>query len=243
MTLGTLPAKPLNSRFNDSQWEAIHQRGGNILVSASAGSGKTTVLIERILNHLLTHYANMDQLLVSTFTEAAASEMKARMENRLKQAVNQTADRAEQAHLVSQLQLLPASHIRTLHSFCLQVIQQYFYIIDFDPSFRLLTDETQKSLLYQEVWQELMIDLAQDPDWQEKLFHLLAQFSPGPSDQGLYQLILDLYQFASSHPEPQVWLSQLADQALHFEDFAKTGLYRPSSCLNGRLVCHMLNIC
>ena len=88
MTLGTLPAKPLNSRFNDSQWEAIHQRGSNILVSASAGSGKTTVLIERILNHLLTHYANMDQLLVSTFTEAAASEMKARMENRLKQAVN-----------------------------------------------------------------------------------------------------------------------------------------------------------
>lgn len=226
MTLGTLPAKPINSRFNDSQWEAIHQRGSNILVSASAGSGKTTVLIERILNHLLTHYANMDQLLVSTFTEAAASEMKARMENRLKQAVNQTADRAEQAHLVSQLQLLPASHIRTLHSFCLQVIQQYFYIIDFDPSFRLLTDETQKSLLYQEVWQELMIDLAQDPDWQEKLFQLLAQFSPGPSDQGLYQLVLDLYQFASSHPEPQVWLSQLAQQALHFEDFAQTGLYQ-----------------
>ena len=71
-----LPIKPANSHFNDQQWQAIYQKGDNLLVAASAGSGKTSVLIERILQHLNSTYAEIDQLLVVTFTEAAALEIK-----------------------------------------------------------------------------------------------------------------------------------------------------------------------
>ena len=115
--MNIIEPKPVNSTYNDQQWQAIHQKGSNILVAASAGSGKTTVLIERILNHLLQEYAQLDELLVCTFTEAAANEMKQRMEARLKKALNQTNDKVIQQKLLQQLRLIPTAHIRTLHSF------------------------------------------------------------------------------------------------------------------------------
>lgn len=225
-----IPPKPKNSLFNDEQWQAIHQKGSNLLVAASAGSGKTTVLIERILNHIESKYAGLDELLVVTFTELAAKEMKERMEVRLKEAITDTVQAEVQQHYIDQIRKLPTAHIRTLHSFCLQVIQQFFYIIDFNPNFQLVTDETQKALIYQEVWQELYEKLEGEEETtfitQEAMAELLSQYASSRSDESLYDLVLDLYQFASAHPEPVQWLKQLDQTYLKFDDFTETKLYQ-----------------
>ena len=122
----------MSRQFNQQQLAAIEAKGSNILVSASAGSGKTTVLIERIIRHVLSDYASLDQLLVVTFTEMAANEMKERLEMALKQQINHSKDPELKRNLMRQLSILPEAHIRTLHSFCLTVIQQFFYLDDID---------------------------------------------------------------------------------------------------------------
>lgn len=229
----TIEIKPSNVQFNDEQWQAIHQKGSNILVAASAGSGKTTVLIERILNHLGNNYAELDELLVVTFTESAAKEMKERMENSLKKAVSKTSDPIHQRHLLQQINLLPTAHIRTLHSFCLQVIQQFFYVIDFNPSFQLLTDDTQKALIYQEVWQNLLSDILEGKlaseghhITKESLNELMNRFANARSDQALFDMVLDLYSFSSSHTEPTVWLASIHQLTADFEVFKASNLYQ-----------------
>ncbi|WP_241152357.1 helicase-exonuclease AddAB subunit AddA [Vaginisenegalia massiliensis] len=230
--MSPIPAKPSNVSFNDQQWEAIHARGNNILVSASAGSGKTTVLIERIMNHIVTGFANIDQLLVCTFTEMAAKEMKERMEVKLKQTISQTSDPVLQAHLLKQLQLLPNAHIRTLHSFCLQVIQEYFYLIDFNPSFRLQTDETQLHLIYETIWEQMLTDIftgIQSEPYiitKEDYVELLAIFGDGKSDIALFNLILRVYQFSCAHPEPLNWLRHFNQASLDIEQFSQSPLYQ-----------------
>lgn len=229
----TIEIRPANVQFNDEQWQAIHQKGSNILVAASAGSGKTTVLIERILSHLDNGYAELDQLLVVTFTESAAKEMKERMETSLKKAISKTSDPIHQRHLLQQINLLPTAHIRTLHSFCLQVIQQFFYIIDFNPSFQLLTDETQKTLIYQEVWQNVLSDILEEKIasktyqlTKESLGDLMNRFADARSDQALFEMVLDLYLFSSSHTEPTVWLANIHKLTEDFEVFKASELYQ-----------------
>ncbi|MBS4455920.1 helicase-exonuclease AddAB subunit AddA [Tuanshanicoccus lijuaniae] len=220
--------KPLNSTFNDEQWQAIQQTGTNLLVAASAGSGKTTVLIERILTHIKKNYAQIDELLVVTFTESAANEMKERMETKLKEAIKDGLQPEEQRLLLAQIQKLPLAHIRTLHSFCLQVIQQFFYLIDFNPSFALLTDETQKQLMYQEVWESILSDILTGKVSEvspEMLRDLMRRYSNPRDDKGLYQLVLDLHHFSSSHPEPMIWLEHLAIHSQNFERFGESDLY------------------
>lgn len=229
----TFEIKPANVQFNDEQWQAIHQKGSNILVAASAGSGKTTVLIERILTHLGNNYAELDELLVVTFTESAAKEMKERMEVSLKKAVSKTSDPIHQRHLLHQINLLPTAHIRTLHSFCLQVIQQFFYVIDFNPSFQLLTDETQKTLIYQEVWQNVLSDILEEKTTseshhltKESLGELMNRFADARSDQALFDMVLDLYLFSSSHTEPSIWLATIHQLTADFEVFKTSDLYQ-----------------
>lgn len=223
--------KPINSNFNDEQWQAIQLKGKNILVSASAGSGKTTVLIERIFNHILQGFANVDELLVVTFTEAAANEMKERMENRLKEAVNETLDPDEQRRLIHQLSLLPKANIQTLHSFCLEIIQNFFYLIDFNPNFSLITDQTQVQLIYQDVWDEMIAaiyDPAEDtryitpPVYQS----LLARYGNIRSDEALFNTIIEIYKFARSQTNPTLWLSNANRASENFKDFKSSTLYK-----------------
>lgn len=204
------------TNYTPSQQAVINQQGNNLLVSASAGSGKTTVLIERIMQKVLAG-VNVDQLLVVTFTDLAAKNMKQKMEKRLNQQIatllanDATATTAspEVRRLRQQLNLLGVANISTIDSFCKRVVQRYYYVIDLDPIFRLLADETEGLLIRDQVWDTVREQLyASDGE----LFDLLtANFSNDRNDDGLGQLVFRLFDFAQSTPDPEDWLQHLPD--------------------------------
>jgi len=204
----------MSTQFTASQQAAIDQHGNNLLVSASAGSGKTTVLIERIMRKLDAGL-NIDQLLVVTFTNLAAKHMKQKLEKQLNQrisdqlAANPKATTTSPAvqRLRQQLNLLGVANISTLDAFCLRLIQRYYYVIDLDPVFRLLTDNTEGLLIRDQVWDTVRENLYGDDG--ELFAALTANFSNDRSDDGLSRLIMRLYDFAQSTPDPTAWLEQL----------------------------------
>src|SRR5690554_3885486 len=122
----TLPEKPSNSRFTDQQWQAIYDKGKNILVSASAGSGKTTVLVQRVIEKI-KEFVNVNELLVVTYTNAAAREMKERIQTAIQKEITNEKNPLKRQHLIRQIPLLGHADISTLHSFCLKVIRRYYY--------------------------------------------------------------------------------------------------------------------
>lgn len=151
---GLIPQKPPGSSWTDEQWRAIVCRGENTLVTAGAGSGKTRVLVERVLQRIMEGDPpqEIDRLLVVTFTNAAAAEMKQRVGVALEKAIRENPG---VPHLRRQLLLLNKASISTVHSFCMDVIQRYYYLRNLDPSFRIL-DETEAELLRGEVLEELL---------------------------------------------------------------------------------------
>ena len=221
--MNQIPLKPQNERFTDDQWQAIFDQGDNLLVSASAGSGKTTVLVRRVIEKLKMGF-DIDELLIVTFTEAAAREMKERIQEALQEAVNSESDPVRRQHFTKQLVLLPTANISTLHAFCLTVIRRYYYLIDIDPVFRMLTDETETILMKEDVWDELREALYAEND--ERFFQLTMNFSNDRSDDGLTNLVFSLYEFARANPDPQKWLEQLSDNYRLTEGLAKSRLYQ-----------------
>lgn len=139
--------------WTKEQEEAIYTAGSDILVAAAAGSGKTAVLVERIIKKLLStsNPVDIDSLLVVTFTNAAAQEMRNRVGIALEKAL---AENPTSMHLKKQLSLLQRASISTLHSFCLDVVRKYAYLIDMDPSFRI-ADDMEGDLIKQEVLEDL----------------------------------------------------------------------------------------
>ena len=144
------------TRWTKEQQEAIDTRRCNLLIAAAAGSGKTAVLVERIIKIITNEEdpVDIDKLLVVTFTSAAASEMRERIAKAITKALD---DNPSSKNLQKQLTLLGRSNITTMHSFCLDVIKNNFHIIDLDPSFRLL-DETEGVLLKSEIIEDLFED-------------------------------------------------------------------------------------
>lgn len=221
--IGKLPLKPEQSHFTDGQWQSIYDSGSNLLVSASAGSGKTTVLVQRVIEKIKSGI-DIDQLLIVTYTEAAAKEMKERILTAVQQAITEAQNAEQQRHLVNQISKIPAAPISTLHAFCLQVIRKYYYLIDIDPVFRLLTDETEMLLLKEDVWHELREELYGE---QEEWFYPLTEnFSGDRNDEGFSQLIYSLYEFSRANPEPKKWLDGLLTLYQGEEQLADTIVYR-----------------
>ncbi|WP_414840274.1 helicase-exonuclease AddAB subunit AddA [Carnobacterium sp. TMP28] len=205
--MSQLPIKPLNSRFTDGQWQSIYESGHNILVSASAGSGKTTVLVQRVIEKIKAGI-NVDELLIVTYTEAAAREMKERIKTAIQQAITGEGHPEQKQHLIKQMTLLPQASISTLHAFCLQVIRRYYYLIDLDPVFRLLTDETEIVLLKESVWEEVREKLYGDESGS--FLDLARAYSNDRSDAGLTELVFSLYEFSRANPDPDYWLENLS---------------------------------
>lgn len=218
-----IPLRPENERFTDEQWQAIFDQGDNLLVSASAGSGKTTVLVRRVIEKLKMGF-NIDELLIVTFTEAAAKEMKERIQEALQEAVNSESDPLNQQHFTKQLVLLPNANISTLHAFCLTVIRRYYYLIDIDPVFRMLTDETETILMKEDVWDELRESFYAEN--REEFFQLTMNFSNDRSDDGLTNLVFSLYEFARANPDPNKWLDQLVTSYDLKEGMENSPLYQ-----------------
>lgn len=198
-----LPIKPEKSPYTESQWQAIYEDGKNLLVSASAGSGKTTVLVERVIEKIKSGIS-VEELLIVTFTESAAKEMKERIEVALKERLQQETGKRRQ-YFLRQLSLLPLADISTLHAFCLRVIQRYYYLIGLDPKFRLLTDPTENLLLQEDVWEDLREELYQQEDFRQ----LADNFSSDRTDVALEETIFSLAEFAKSSPNPKEWLEKL----------------------------------
>jgi ATP-dependent helicase/nuclease subunit A len=205
--MAEIPIKTEGSIFTDQQWEAIHLTGSNLLISASAGSGKTMVLVNRIIEQIKKGTA-IDELLVVTFTNAAAKEMKQRIQKVLQEEINADPQADTRHHLVQQLPKLGHADISTLHSFCLKVIERYYYLIDFDPVFRQLTDDTEIELIKEEVWDELLEALYEeaDPDF----IQFMQAYAGDRNDDNVTQMVFQLHEFSRANVQPKEWLDGLA---------------------------------
>ena len=194
------------NRWTKEQKQAIDARGSDLLIAAAAGSGKTAVLVERIITKLLREEQEIDRLLVVTFTNAAASEMRQRIGVAIAKQLEETP---EDIHLQNQMAFLPRADIKTIHAFCLQVIREYYHLLELDPKVRT-ADPAEIKLLQKEVLEELFETLyaAEDSQW---FFDLLETFSSSTKDTPLQDLVLQLYTFAEGSPNPKRQLEQLAE--------------------------------
>ncbi|SDW88746.1 helicase-exonuclease AddAB subunit AddA [Paenibacillus sp. CF384] len=217
----TIPPKPIGSTWTDDQWRAIVTGGSNILVAAAAGSGKTAVLVERIIRKISAD-TDVDRLLVATFTKAAAAEMK----ERIRIALEKELDRHPGSdHLRRQLALMGRASITTLHSFCLDVIRRYYSLIGLDPGFRI-ANETEAELLRIDVLDALFEERYGEPESEEgqAFLQLVDKFGGERGDEPLYALVMKLYHFSQSHPWPKVWLEETANafQVRDAEELSQT---------------------
>lgn len=187
-------------QWTTQQLQAIEAKGSNLLVSASAGSGKTAVLVQRILHIIADQKVDVDRLLVVTFTQAAAAEMRERLSTALMELIEQ---RGNDPHLRKQLLLLNHAQISTIHAFCHEVVRNYFHLIDIDPRYRI-ADQTEAGLIKMEVLQEFMEEQYEqgDPGFLE----LVETFSSSRDDTPFQNLILQVYDFIQSQPDPLIWL-------------------------------------
>jgi ATP-dependent helicase/nuclease subunit A len=213
-------------QFTPAQDAAIHHAGKNILVSASAGSGKTRVLVQRVTDRLLAG-EDVDRFLIVTFTEAAAAEMKERLETAVRRELNE-ADGEQRNHLLKQLRVMNVANISTLDAFALRLIEQYHYAINLDPQFRLLADAAESTLLRLDVYQNLLeTAYADDVDGSFKSF--VGQFATaGQGDDALQSSVMALFDFAMARPDTDEWLESLTEpyDLGGAEDFTATVFYR-----------------
>lgn len=190
--------------WTKEQQKVIELRKRNILVSAAAGSGKTAVLVERIIAMITegSHPIDIDHLLVVTFTNAAAGEMKERISKAIE---DQLRDKPDNKHLQKQMTLVHNAQITTIDSFCMYIVRNYFHRIDLDPGFRM-ADEGELQLLQSDVIGELLEKKYEEADTD--FLEFIECYSTGKSDDGIEDLILQLYKFSVSYPWPKQWLEK-----------------------------------
>ena len=188
--------------FTPDQQQAISLHGCDILVSAAAGSGKTAVLSERIVQMVCRKEdpVDIDRLLVVTFTNAAAAEMRERISQAILTKLNEDG---ENEHLQKQAALLHKAQITTIDSFCLFVLRNHFQDIGLDPAFRV-ADEGEMELMRQDVLAELLEESF--AKGEERFFSCVEYFCPGGKESVLEEHIFDLYRYACTNPFPEEWL-------------------------------------
>lgn len=193
-------------KLTPQQETAVHDRGGRLLVSAAAGSGKTKVLVDRLLDYLTdpVEPGEMDDFLIITYTKAAASELRSKIAGKLNQRI---AQEPENRHLQQQLQKLYLAQISTVHGFCTQVLREYAYQLDIAPDFRV-ADETETQELRQTVVTDL-VGRAYEEQGDDEYFRAFVDTQGlGRNDSALPELILQVYDSARCHLDPQAWLDQ-----------------------------------
>ncbi len=192
--------------WTHEQSKAIGLSDSNLLVSAAAGSGKTAVLVERIIRIITEEMIDIDKLLIVTFTNAAAGEMRERILKALIEKIKTKPD--NEFFLRRQITLLNKAYITTIHSFCIEVVRRNFHLIDIDPSFRI-ADTTERNIMIQESLEELMELSYKRAD--ESFINLVEAFGSNREDVKLQELIYRIYSFIQSKPYPDKWLDELTE--------------------------------
>lgn len=206
--------------WTKEQEQAIYKKGANILVSAAAGSGKTSVLVERIINKIINDGVDVDKILVVTFTSAAASEMKERL---LKALYKKIDENPENLNLQRQISLLNRADISTIHSFCLKLIKNNFYVLDMPANFRI-GNEIEVEIIREEVIEEIFEKKYEKSDEEfEKLLNLYTNYT---DDTPLKELIFNIYDFSRCSVNPKKWLEAATEEYnlknANIKDFSET---------------------
>lgn len=220
--------------WTSEQKQVIDLHDRNILVSAAAGSGKTAVLVERIIK-MITRQDNpidIDRLVVVTFTNMAAYEMRMRIMSAIQKRLEEDPDNR---HLERQLTLVHGAKITTIDSFCLDIVRSYFNEANLDPAFRV-ADEGELKLLSAEVLEELLEDYYARQD--EEFYHFVDCFAPQKTDAKIEDYILKLYRFSQSNPWPAQWL----EECLHLYECADSREFCETQAVS-ELMKYIRNIC
>lgn len=237
----TLPNKPVDAQWTDDQWKAIYTEGRDILVAAAAGSGKTAVLVERIIQKIMRNKQDVNRLLVVTFTNASAREMKARVNAAIQQ---ESMKHPEDEHLKSQRIKIHQAQISTLHSFCLSLIKAHYDEIDIDPNFRTANEVEGIVLLEQAI--DDVLEMYYEKN-EQPFLDIVEHLSNDRSDEPLRDILKRLYRFSIAHANPFGWLDDLdkpykeldlqhpyfnmLDQLINRKlDSAKNALYQSIDC-------------
>lgn len=211
MTRASEAIPELVGSWTPEQWQAIHRKGHHLLVSAAAGAGKTAVLVERIIQRLLDPVkpCDIDRLLVVTFTDAAAAQMRERIAQALHEAIaDEQRPERERARLRRQLVLLDRAPIDTLHGFCSWLLRRYFHRLDLDPMFRIL-DSEEAMLLREEVMDQVLEKAYRDAaEGNAAFFRLLDAYGGRQGDGQIRRVLLDLHAYIASLADPDAWLDR-----------------------------------
>ena len=204
-------------KWTKRQEQAIKSRGKNLLVAAAAGSGKTAVLVERIIQLITEERIDVDKLLVVTFTKAAASEMKAKIAAALKKRIK-NGD-GDTAFYRRQLSMIGKASISTFHSFAISIIRKYFYVIDLDPSLKV-ADETQIGLLKIQIMDDLFEDCFERED--KNFIDYLNRYGNARDENNLKTNLINFYDKIMAMPKPFEWLSEAVEKIKKYEDYENT---------------------
>lgn len=194
-------------KWTKDQKKAIEERKCNLLISAAAGSGKTAVLVERIIQLLTQDKIDIDKLLIVTFTNAAAGEMRERIANAISKELEKKD--SDKIHLRKQINLLNKASISTIHSFCIDVVRKNFHLINVDPNFRI-GDITETSILKGESLEEIFEKEYKEEN--EEFVDLVERFGGNREDIPLQEMVLNLYEFIQSQPYPRKWLKEKVEE-------------------------------
>jgi len=200
---------PKGAVWTPEQLEAISARGCNLLVSAAAGAGKTSVLVERVVGRITdpAHPVDIDRLLVVTFTDAAAAEMRERIAAALDDLLTKGSG-SDDTRLARQLALVKKADISTVHSFCHKIVRQHFYRLDIDPAFRVM-DEVEAALLRLEVADDLFEACYADSEGG-RFVDLVDAYGGERGDEALRDLVIRMYDHSRGRPRPDAWFEEIA---------------------------------
>ena len=196
------------SKWTKEQSEVISHRKGNLLVSAAAGSGKTAVLVEHVIDRLLDkeHPISLSSVVLMTFTEAAASEMKERIKARLKEAFSENRD----PHIERELAELPNANISTIDAFCKRLIEENYTSLGIEPNFRI-GEKNELALLKEDIVEELLEE--EYGKKEESFLSFVDRYSTGKQDKGIQEIIVKLYYLAVASPFPEKYLKALSENS------------------------------
>lgn len=199
--------------WTKNQQRVIDYKNGDLLVAAAAGSGKTAVLVERIIQKILKKETDIDKLLVVTFTNLAASEMRERINDALSKELDKNP---ENTHLQNQMVLLSKANINTIHSFCLDVIKSNFHKVNINPSFKI-ADTHENKILKQESIEEVFEKFYEKG--QKNFLNLVNCYANKKGDDNLQEIIINIYDFCMSSPNPIKWLKDSSEMFNIDDDF------------------------